>query len=246
MKNSLLTAVLEPRRRQILAVLDERGGLPVGELARGFEVSRPAISQHLAVLKEAGLVEVQSEQGRNTYRVVAARRAAARAAIARLGAELPGTDEDEGEPAEPAAGPAVSTGRPPDLALEASTTAPPEAVFAAAATVAGQAVWLGEAEADAKPGGRFRVDLGGDTAAGTYVAVDPPARLAFGWGQEGGGPMPPDASRVELRFTPAGEGTLIRLEHRGLPPAAVAPHLGSWAHHLPRLVAAAEAAAARR
>ena len=35
---------------------------------------------------------------------------------------------------------------------------------------------------------RERVDLGGDAAAGTYAAVDPPALLSFGWGQEGGGP----------------------------------------------------------
>jgi uncharacterized protein YndB with AHSA1/START domain len=130
----------------------------------------------------------------------------------------------------------------PDLALEQHAAAPPDRVFAAAATKAGQAVWLGQAEGDAEQGGRFRVDLGGDAAAGTYFAVEPPEHLAFGWGQEGGGPLGPDASRVDLHFTATPGGTLIRLEHRGLPTPAHAPHLASWAHHLPRLAAAAEAA----
>jgi len=237
-RDTLLSAVLEPRRRAILRVLEQSGGLPVGELARNFDVSRPAISQHLSVLKEAGLVEMRSEQGRNRYCVVEARIAEARGAIAALGSDLPG-----GEPAVVAAQPAGDPSLPPpDLALEQHAAAPPARVFAAAATKAGQAVWIGRAESDAAEGGRFRVDLGGDIAAGTYYAVESPERLAFGWGQEGGGPFGPDTSRVDLYFTPTGDGTLIRLEHRGLPTPAHAPHLASWAHHLPRLAAAAEAA----
>ena len=216
-------------------MLEAEGGLPVGRLAQNFDVSRPAISQHLAVLKDAGLVEVRSEKGRNTYCVVDRRIAEARAAIADLGTDLPGAEPAAAAPADPSLG-------PPDLALEQHAAAPPQRVFAAAATKAGQAVWLGQAESDATGGGRFRVDLGGDIAAGTYHAVAAPEHLAFGWGQEGGGPFGPDTSRVDLHFTPTDGGTLIRLEHRGLPTAAHAPHLASWAHHLPRLAAAAEAA----
>jgi DNA-binding transcriptional ArsR family regulator len=45
-----------------------RGGpRPVGEIARGFPVSRPAISQHLKVLKEAGLVADRSEGTKRIY-----------------------------------------------------------------------------------------------------------------------------------------------------------------------------------
>lgn len=50
-----LDAVGDPTRRAILARLRE-GPLPVGTLARGFPMSRPAISQHLRVLKDANLV----------------------------------------------------------------------------------------------------------------------------------------------------------------------------------------------
>jgi DNA-binding transcriptional ArsR family regulator len=50
-----MNALGDPTRRAILERL-VKGPLPVGELARQFPVSRPAISQHLRVLKKAGLV----------------------------------------------------------------------------------------------------------------------------------------------------------------------------------------------
>lgn len=61
-------AVGEPIRRQILERL-RRGPLPVGELARGLPVSRPAVSQHLGVLKQAGLVIDRAEGTRRVYRI---------------------------------------------------------------------------------------------------------------------------------------------------------------------------------
>jgi DNA-binding transcriptional ArsR family regulator len=44
-----------------------RGPLPVGELARGFTVSRPAVSQHLRILKEAKLVRDEAAGTRRYY-----------------------------------------------------------------------------------------------------------------------------------------------------------------------------------
>ena len=61
-------AVGEPIRRQILERL-RRGPLPVGELARGLPVSRPAVSQHLRVLKAAQLVRDEAVGTRNFYRL---------------------------------------------------------------------------------------------------------------------------------------------------------------------------------
>ena len=58
----------EPIRREILERL-RRGPLPVGELAQGLPVSRPAVSQHLKVLKEAGLVTETPEGTRRIYRL---------------------------------------------------------------------------------------------------------------------------------------------------------------------------------
>jgi DNA-binding transcriptional ArsR family regulator len=64
-----LKALAAPRRRQILALVrdDERSA---GEIASRFDVTRPAISQHLNVLKEAGLV---SERRNGTQRLYRAR-----------------------------------------------------------------------------------------------------------------------------------------------------------------------------
>jgi DNA-binding transcriptional ArsR family regulator len=61
-----LDALGDPTRRAIVASLLD-GPKPVGELARGFPVSRPAISQHLRVLKEARLVFDRAEGTRRIY-----------------------------------------------------------------------------------------------------------------------------------------------------------------------------------
>src|SRR6059058_6637251 len=62
-----LRAIAEPRRRQILELVREHE-LSAGEIASQFEVSRPAISQHLNVLKEAGLVNERRNGTRRLYR----------------------------------------------------------------------------------------------------------------------------------------------------------------------------------
>src|SRR3954451_6613331 len=62
-----LKAIAEPRRRRILSLVraDE---LSAGEIAAHFDVTRPAISQHLTVLKEAGLVSERRNGTRRLYR----------------------------------------------------------------------------------------------------------------------------------------------------------------------------------
>jgi DNA-binding transcriptional ArsR family regulator len=61
-------ALADPTRRDIFERLARRA-LSVGELAAQLPVSRPAVSQHLRVLKDAGLVDVRSEGTRNVYAV---------------------------------------------------------------------------------------------------------------------------------------------------------------------------------
>jgi DNA-binding transcriptional ArsR family regulator len=58
----------DPTRREIFERLVE-GPRSVGELARGMPVSRPAVSQHLKVLKDAGLVTDRPEGTRRLYQV---------------------------------------------------------------------------------------------------------------------------------------------------------------------------------
>jgi DNA-binding transcriptional ArsR family regulator len=62
-----LKAIAEPHRRQILRLVRD-GELSAGEIASHFEVTRPAVSQHLTVLKEAGLVRERRNGTKRLYR----------------------------------------------------------------------------------------------------------------------------------------------------------------------------------
>jgi DNA-binding transcriptional ArsR family regulator len=62
-----LDALAEPRRRDILALVRDRE-LAAGEIAANFDVTRSAISQHVAVLKQAGLLTERREGTKRLYR----------------------------------------------------------------------------------------------------------------------------------------------------------------------------------
>ncbi len=64
----VFTALADPTRRQVLERL-QAGPAPVGRIAEGLPVSRPAVSQHLKVLKEAGLVADRADGARRIYHV---------------------------------------------------------------------------------------------------------------------------------------------------------------------------------
>jgi DNA-binding transcriptional ArsR family regulator len=61
-------ALAEPNRRRILELL-RVGERPVGDLVNALSVSQPAVSKHLRVLRQAGLVEVRTDAQRRIYRV---------------------------------------------------------------------------------------------------------------------------------------------------------------------------------
>jgi len=63
-----LRAIAEPRRREILRLVRD-GEMAAGEIAAHFEVTRPAVSQHLRVLREAGLVTERRSGTRRLYRI---------------------------------------------------------------------------------------------------------------------------------------------------------------------------------
>jgi DNA-binding transcriptional ArsR family regulator len=62
-----LKAIAAPARRRILTLVRD-GELSAGEIAAHFDVTRPAVSQHLNVLKEAGLVDERRNGTRRLYR----------------------------------------------------------------------------------------------------------------------------------------------------------------------------------
>ena len=96
-----LAALADPTRRQLFERL-RSGPRAVGDLARGVPVSRPAVSQHLAVLKAAGLVRDTAEGTRRVYEIDPKGLGAIRAwldemwgdALGRFGAELESNDQD--------------------------------------------------------------------------------------------------------------------------------------------------------
>jgi len=64
---AVLRAISDPRRREIIRLVRRRE-LSAGEIAARFEVSRPAISQHITILREAGLLTERRDGNRRLYR----------------------------------------------------------------------------------------------------------------------------------------------------------------------------------
>jgi ArsR family transcriptional regulator, arsenate/arsenite/antimonite-responsive transcriptional repressor len=59
--NIVFKALNDPIRRKILEILKKQGDLSAGEIADHFDISKPSISHHLDLLKQAGLVEVMRD-----------------------------------------------------------------------------------------------------------------------------------------------------------------------------------------
>lgn len=60
------TALADPTRRRIVDLLAD-GERDAGSIAAGFEISKPAISRHLRVLREGGIIQVRQEAQRRIY-----------------------------------------------------------------------------------------------------------------------------------------------------------------------------------
>jgi DNA-binding transcriptional ArsR family regulator len=66
-ESDVFAALASPARRQLLGLLLDRGPLPVQELASHFAMRRPSVSEHLKVLKDAGLVGEQKSGRMRLY-----------------------------------------------------------------------------------------------------------------------------------------------------------------------------------
>ncbi|HEV2757847.1 MAG TPA: SRPBCC family protein [Actinomycetota bacterium] len=128
-----------------------------------------------------------------------------------------------------------------DLVVERHVNAPPEKVFAYFADAAKWTAWQGtEAEIDLVPGGVWRVNVTGDGfASGRVVEVVENERVVFTWGWEQGPPVAPGSTTVVIELLGTGDGTLIRLTHKDLPPDQVEIHRHGWEHYASRLAAVA-------
>jgi uncharacterized protein YndB with AHSA1/START domain len=152
---------------------------------------------------------------------------------------------------------------------EVRVAARPETVFSYFTDPARMVQWMGaEATLDPRPGGVCRIvfhpipaiavlDAAFGTAhhdavarigpggprvmMGEFVEVDPHRRIVFTWGWEQElYSVPPQSTEVEVSLTPDGDGAIVRLAHRRLPPRSVAFHRAGWEHYLVRLGTVAE------
>lgn len=70
-EDEIFAALASPVRREVLRLLREQGPQPVQDLASGFAMARPSFSEHLRVLREAGLVSERRDGRRRLYRLEA-------------------------------------------------------------------------------------------------------------------------------------------------------------------------------
>jgi uncharacterized protein YndB with AHSA1/START domain len=128
------------------------------------------------------------------------------------------------------------------VVTEIRIAATPQTVFAYFVDPVKMVRWIGtRAEVDPRPGGTYAVDMNPQTRArGEYVEVVPHSRVVFTWGWMGDKTVPPGSSTVEVTLTPHGDGTYVRLVHRGLMTGEMREqHRDGWQLYLRRLGVAA-------
>jgi uncharacterized protein YndB with AHSA1/START domain len=118
--------------------------------------------------------------------------------------------------------------------------AAPEQVFEYFTSPEAIVRWMGDyALLEPSSGGAFEVDINGVPVRGRYLEVEPPHRLLISWGHAGSDRLPPGASTVEVRLSPAGGGTRVEIEHRDLPEDMRDAFGRGWPHFVARLAVAA-------
>jgi len=128
----------------------------------------------------------------------------------------------------------------PPIRHEIRIEAPPEMVRRFLVEPTRLTQWLASrAEIEPRPGGKVRLEFARpdgsiDVATGEVIELSS-RRLVFTWGFAANPDLAPGASRVEISLEPDGTGTLVRLEHHGLPASQRDAHDGGWQFFLGRL-----------
>jgi uncharacterized protein YndB with AHSA1/START domain len=124
-----------------------------------------------------------------------------------------------------------------DVVVEKEIAARPEIVFEYFVDADKMMGWFGrEDDLDARPGGVFGVRISDQVhAVGEFVEIDRPKRVVFTFGWEGDPSNGPGKGTVEVTLTPKGDGTSVRLVHRGLSEGSQDAHRDGWRHYLDRL-----------
>jgi DNA-binding transcriptional ArsR family regulator/uncharacterized protein YndB with AHSA1/START domain len=215
-----LTALADPTRRTIFERLLTRP-LAVGEIAAGLPVTRPAVSQHLATLKRAGLVEDRRAGTRRVYAVSTSGLDRLRATVELYWEQAlisyQQAVEDSMADATQATGlivrKSITVNAPVAQAFEVFTAQIDTWWPRATHSVYGDEVV--EVALEPSGGGLVceRTADGREAEWGRIVEWEPPSRVVFDW-YPGYGPEV--ATRLEVRFSAERDGTTrVDLEHRG-------------------------------
>ena len=223
----VLAALTSPVRREILGLIWDRE-LSAGEIAAAFPVTKPTISQHLAVLREAGLAESTAVGTSRRYR---ARRDALRGLRAALdGSAGRWTNADDAPERDSSS---VRTASVVIASTDVDTSQ--EATFAAFTDPAVYSRWLGVPVT--LQDGRFACTMEwGTNVRGRYELVCPPELIVMRWDFEDGNvPVPGGEMTGYLRIQPRDGGSHVQVHQLVDTPAQAMFMEGSWAMVLGRL-----------
>jgi DNA-binding transcriptional ArsR family regulator len=191
--HKILQALSSPIRREILALIWERE-LPAGLIAAEFDVTKPTISQHLAVLRDAGLVTMTAAGTSRRYRARPDRLSGLHGALESASKWLPADQLPERGLA--VARPSTAVVVEVDVATDQATT------FAAFTDPVVYSRWLGVPVRI--NGQRFAATMEwGTEVRGTYEVVSPPDLIAMRWDlDDDTPPVPGQELTAYLRVRP--------------------------------------------
>ena len=198
----VMAALASPVRREILALIWDHE-VPAGEIAAAFSVTKPTISQHLAVLRRAGLVTTTAAGTSRRYR---ARQGVLRGLHAALGDSGKWRNADDAP--ERALSDAVTK---PVVVATVDVDTDQDATFAAFTDPAVFSRWMGVPVTIAD--GSFSCTLEwGTHVRGRYELVSPPELIVMRWDFEDDNvPVPGGEMTGYLRIHPCGEGAHVEV-----------------------------------
>jgi DNA-binding transcriptional ArsR family regulator len=229
----ILAALSSPVRRDILSLVWDQE-LPAGEIASAFSVTKPTISQHLGVLREAGLVTARVAGTSRRYRARREQLGGLRGAL-----EGPGKWSNADDVPERALAEARTAGvviAATDVRTDQLTT------FAGFTDPVIYSAWLGVPVTIED--GRFECTMEwGTQVRGRYDLVCPPELIVMRWDfAHGTVPVPGGEMTGYLRVRPRGKGARVEVHQLVDSPAQASFMEAAWKMVLGRLAAGIEAA----
>ena len=222
----VLAALTSPVRREILSLIWDRE-LPAGQIAAAFAVTKPTISQHLAVLREAGLVTARVA---GTSRRYSARRDALSGLHAALADPARWTSADDMPERA-----LTDTRTKPVVVASTDVDTDQESAFTAFTDPVVYSRWLGVPVTIED--GRFACTMEwGTQVRGRYELVCPPELIVMRWDFEDGNvPVPGGEMTGYLRIQPGDRGAHVEVHQLVDTPAQAEFMAGAWAMVLGRL-----------